>query len=123
MNKNNIYIVLDKVILEKLVAEGTLSRSMNKYGDYIYTYPNSNGWVAVNSYDGSLLRYDKEFFDIAYITDDDELDSNTDAGCLIARSMTTDEIIEHIRKTSKKFCDTFTALKNREIMNALDALS
>lgn len=118
-------IKVDKDTLVKLVNEGILEMSTKgRYGFKKYVYANSD-WSPIIFREMTLLKYDDDFFEHAYIdTFEGLLDSDGEAVDYITEEeMSQDEIEQFIRDTGKKFMDTYLEMKNRETMRALDALS
>ena len=107
--------------LVKLVNEGILEKSTRGLKGYVYA--NSN-WMPTNYSKMTLLEYDDDFFEHAYIDVDGTLDSDGYVVDYITeKEMSQDEIEQFIRDTGKKFADTYLEMKNRETMRALDVLS
>lgn len=115
-------IKVDEDILDKLVNEGILEISAKGFKGYVYA---NSDWMPTSFSKMTLLRYDDDFFEHAYIDHfEDMLDSDGDAVDYITEEeMSPDEIEQFIRDTGKKFADTYLELKNRETMRALDVLS
>ena len=116
-------IKVDKDTLDKLVNEGILEKS-TRGGLTGYIYANSY-WMPANYSKMTLLEYDDDFFEHAYI---DKIDGMLDSDGYAAdydteEEMSPDEIEQFIRDTGKKFADTYLEMKNRETMRALDVLS
>ena len=108
--------------LVKLMNEGILEMSTKGFKGYVYA---NSDWMPTTFGEMSLLKYDDDFFEHAYIdTIEGQLDSDGEAVVYIAEEeMSPDEIEQFIRDTGKKFTDTYLEMKNRETMRALDALS
>lgn len=115
-------IKVGKDTLVKLVDEGILEMSTKGLKGYVYA---NSDWMPVTYNKMTLLKYDDDFFDHAYIdTFEGLLDSDGEAVDYITEEeMSQDEIEQFIRDTGKKFADTYLEMKNRETMRALDALS
>lgn len=114
-------IKVDKDTLVKLVNEGILEISTKSVMGYVYA--NSN-WMPTCFSEMTLLKYDDDFFEHAYLDDEGGLDSDCEAYVYITEEeISPDEIEQFIRDTGKKFADTYLEMKNRETMRAIDALS
>ena len=114
-------IKVSKDTLVKLVDEGILEMSLGDFMGYVYA---NSTWRPTVYGKGTLLKYDDDFFEHAYIDDEGLLDSDGAAVDYIAeKKMSPDKIEQFIRDTGKKFTDTYLEMKNRETMRAIDALS
>lgn len=106
--------------LVKLMNEGILELSTKGFKGYVYA---NSDWMPTIFREMTLLKYDDDFFEHAYIDDEGELDSDCEAVDYIAEEeMSPDEIEQFIRDTGKKFADTYLEMKNRETIRAIDAL-
>jgi hypothetical protein len=115
-------IEVDVDILDKLGNEGILQKTSTK-GFIGYVYANSK-WRPVVYGKGTLLKYDDDFFEHAYIDRNGMLDSDGATVLYMSKKeMSPDEIEQFIRDTGKKFADTYLEMKNRETMRAIDALN
>ena len=114
-------VKVNKNTLVKLVNEGILEMSLGDFTGYVYA---NSTWRPTVYGKGTLLKYDDDFFEHAYIDDEGLLDSDGEAVDYITEEeMSQDEIGQFIRDTGKKFADTYLEMKNRETMRAIDALS
>ena len=114
-------IKVSKDTLVKLVNEGILEMSLGDFTGYVYA---NSTWRPTVYGKGTLLKYDDDFFEHAYLDDEGLLDSDGEAvDYIVKKKMSPDEIEQFIRDTSKKFTDTYLEMKNRETMRAIDALS
>lgn len=114
-------VKVDKDTLVKLVDEGILEMPTRDFTGYVYA---NSAWRPTVYGKGTLLKYDDDFFENAYIDSDGWLNSDGNAVDYITEEvMSQDEIEQFIRDTGKKFTDTYLEMKNRETMRAIDALS